>query len=168
MSITINTSDVIALTIAKVHTVEVLPGNFNQDVLAYIFAYGLKQVLNDAGSAMKTPEAKLEAAEQKLEALYRGELRKSREPGATADPVAKEANRLAGELVKATLGRMWKNEFKAVDMARVKAFAAKHELDLSDMGGFLEAAEDIVASSERIMAQAAKNVADARALNDLI
>lgn len=156
------------VTIAKVHTIAVDPSKFNSDVHEYIFAYGLKQVLNDAGSAGKSPDQKRDMALVKLDALYNGELRKAREPGQSADPVAKEAWRIAGDLVQRLLGRIWKGEFKPVDMAKCKAFAAKHDLDLSDTEGFLEAAREIIAKTDRVMADAKANVAKADELADLI
>lgn len=156
------------VTIAKTHEVAVDAGRFNADVLNYIFNYGLKQVLNDAGSAGKSPDQKRDMALVKLDALYAGELRKSREPGQSADPVAKEAWRIAGDLVQRLLGRIWKGEFKPVDMAKCKAFAAKHDLDLSDTEGFLEAAREIIAKTERVLADAKANVAKANDLADLI
>lgn len=156
------------VTIAKTHELAVEPEKFNGDVAAFIFNYGLKQVLNDAGSAEKTPDGKLAKAAAKLAALHAGELRKAREPGESADPVAKEAWRIAGEIVTNGLGRIWKGEFKPVDMAKVKAFAAKHELDLSDMEAFLDAAREIVAKTDRVVAQAKESVLAKSALADLI
>ena len=156
------------VTIAKTHDVAVDPARFGADVAAFVFNYGLKQLLNDAGSAEKTADGKLAKAAGKLEALYAGELRKAREPGQSADPVAKEAWRIAGELVTRLLGRMWKNEFKPVDMDKCKAFAAKHELDLSDAEGFLEAARDIIAATDKVRAEAQANVAKQAELANLI
>jgi hypothetical protein len=166
MSVTINYPS--SVTIAKVNTLPVDVLAFNQDVIDYIFAYGLKQVLNDAGSAGKSTDEKLAMAEAKLAALYNGELRKAREAGEPADPIGKEAYRIAGELVAKLLGRIYKGEWKCPDMAKAKAFAAKNELDISDAAEFLESARKIVAKSDRVRAEAKTNVESAAALADLI
>lgn len=168
MSYVINTELARVVTIAKVHQLAVNVDIIPDDIRAFVFNYGLKQILNDAGSTEKTPDGKLAKAVAKLEALYKGELRKAREPGEAADPVAKEAWRIAGEIVQSGLGRIWKGEFKPVDMAKVKAFAAKYELDLSDMEGFLDAAREIVAKTDRVQAQAKEAVTAKAALADLI
>ena len=55
-----------------------------------------------------------------------------------------------------------------MNMAKVKAFAAKHELDLSDMEAFLDAAREIVAKTDRVVAQAKESVLAKSALADLI
>jgi hypothetical protein len=156
------------VTIAKVHSLTIDPTLFNADVLNYIFNYGLKQVLNDAGSAGKTPDEKMEMAIAKKQALYNGELRKQREAGEPADPIGKEAFRIAGELVAKLLGRIYKGEWKCPDMAKARAFAAKHELDLSDAEEFLAEARKIVAKTERVRTEAQANVETAAALADLI
>jgi hypothetical protein len=156
------------VTIAKIHSLTIDPTLFNADVLNYIFNYGLKQVLNDAGSAGKSPDEKMEMAIAKKNALYAGELRKQREAGEPADPIGKEAFRIAGELVAKLLGRIYKGEWKCPDMAKARAFAAKHELDLSDAETFLGEARKIVAKSERVRAEAKTNVETASALADLI
>jgi hypothetical protein len=164
----INLTTVRDVTIAKVHTLAVDPSKFNADVLEYIFAYGLKQVLNDAGSAGKDAGQKRDMALVKLDALYNGELRKARESGEPADPVGKEAYRIAGDLVAKLLGRIYKGEWKCPDMAKARAFAAKHELDLSDAETFLGEARKIVAKADKVRAEAEANVKAAASLADLI
>lgn len=158
----------LVVTIAKTHEIKINPANFNDDVLNYIFNYGLKQVLNDAGSAGKDADQKRDMAIVKLDALYNGELRKAREAGEPADPVGKEAYRLAGELVAKQLGRIYKNEWKCPNMAKAKAFAAKHELDISDAAEFLESARKLLAKADKIRAEAEANVAKNNELADLI
>jgi hypothetical protein len=167
MSIIINNA-AREVTIAKLHTLQVDVAQFNDDVLTYLFNYGLKQVLNDAGSAGKSADEKLAMAETKLAALYAGELRKQREAGEPADPVGKEAFRIAGDLVAKLLGRIYKGEWKCPDMAKARAFAAKHELDLSDAETFLGEARKIVAKTERVRTEAQANVEMAAQLADLI
>jgi hypothetical protein len=79
------------VTIAKTHTVEVNRAKLEAHVQEFIWAYGLKQVLNDAGSAGKTPEEKLAMAQKKLDALYAGQIGTTR----TSDPVAARAKAIA-------------------------------------------------------------------------
>jgi len=81
--------------------------------LAYIFAYGLKQVLTDAHSAAKTPDEAKGMTGKKLDALMRGEFRVS--SGRTSDPVRAEAKRLARVAILAGLkARGMKAEAKAI------------------------------------------------------
>lgn len=70
-------------------------------VLSYIFEYGLRQILNDAGSQFKTPEDKIAAAVKKLETLRSGVIRMktTRE----SDPIKAEAIRIATEMVEAAI-----------------------------------------------------------------
>lgn len=63
------------VAIAKIHNLEVNVDKFNAEVRDYIFAYGLKQILNDAGSAGKSADEKLAMAEKKLAAMYDGTVR---------------------------------------------------------------------------------------------
>lgn len=86
--------------IAKTHALDVPVEEFSEEVREYVFGYGLKQVLNDAGSAGKTPEEKLGMAQKKLDALLRGEVRAVREG---VDEVTSEARKIAEGLIKATL-----------------------------------------------------------------
>lgn len=79
--------------IARTHILPVDTTKFSQAVTDYIFAYGLKQVLNDAGSSGKDTLQKLAMAEKKLAALYEGTVRAVREGG--GDPIKAEMARLA-------------------------------------------------------------------------
>lgn len=81
------------ITIARMHELDIDTTKFTDAVNAYIFTYGLKQVLNDAGSAGKSPDEKLAMAEKKLAALYEGTVRAAREGG--GDPIKAEMARLA-------------------------------------------------------------------------
>ena len=75
----------LTITIAKTHTLPVDESRFTTDVNAFIWNYGLKQLLNDAGATVEdgTPEEraaeKLAKATARLEQLYTGTLRKPRE-----------------------------------------------------------------------------------------
>ena len=69
--------------------------------LAYIFAYGLKQVLTDAHSAAKSASEARGMTQKKLDALMRGEFRAA--SGRTSDPIKAEAKRLARLALEAAL-----------------------------------------------------------------
>lgn len=73
------------------HSAAVKIERLESDVLAHVFQYGLKQVLNDAAAGGKTTDEKVALFNKKLEALYEGTLRAARE----SDPVAREARRIA-------------------------------------------------------------------------
>lgn len=175
----IDTTNVRDVTIAKVHTLVVDPSRFNSDVLEYIFAYGLKQVLNDAGSAGKNADQKRDMALVKLDALYNGELRKAREAGAGKSAVDKMADKLAADMVKAAVGHIsGKGEWKATPAQREKArtLAAKNEFDMSDMAGMIEALVDMTASAlissgkaqEELNKEIARQAALADAVGDIL
>lgn len=77
--------------------VEVDAGQFSPAVSAYIFEYGLKQMLNDCHASVtsavepddeKRAEAKLATVQKKLDSLYAGMVSQPRQ-GGTADPRAK-------------------------------------------------------------------------------
>lgn len=167
------------VTIAKTHEVLIDAGHFNDDVLTYIFNYGLKQVLNDAGSAGKNADQKRDMALVKLDALYNGELRKAREAGAGKSAVDKMADKLAADMVKAAVGHIsGKGEWKATPAQREKArtLAAKNEFDMSDMAGMIEALVDMTASAliksgkaqEELDKEIAKQAALADAVGDIL
>ena len=74
----------------------------SESVTAFVFEYGLRQVLNDAvsdktdGKGNKlTPKEILAKAQAKYDQLVAGELRKRREVGESDDPVENEAFKLA-------------------------------------------------------------------------
>ncbi len=85
------------IRIAKTHDLAIDTSKFTDEVNAFVFAYGLKQLLNDAGSSGKDADEKLAMAQKKLDALYAGTLRTARGGSAKAaiDPVQAEAERLA-------------------------------------------------------------------------
>jgi hypothetical protein len=106
------------ITIAKSKTVSVDDGKFSKAVNEYIFAYGLKQVLNDAGSQGKSAEDKLALAEKKLAKLYSGDLAIHR----TTDPVAAEAKKIAIAKVNAAIAKKGK---KPEDVENIGELVAK-------------------------------------------
>ena len=89
------------VVIARTHGLEIDPAKFNVAVTEFIFNYGLKQLLNDAGSTGKNPDEKLAMAQKKLQALYEGVVRTagSGKPGKT--PLEAEAYRIAWAMIKA-------------------------------------------------------------------
>jgi hypothetical protein len=87
--------------------------------LAYIFGYGLKQVLADAHSAAKDAETAKQLSLKKLDALYEGKIRAS--SGRTSDPVLAEAKRLAKAAIEAALkAKKQTAEAKAITEAVAK------------------------------------------------
>ena len=114
--------------IAKTHALDVRDEDFSPEVRAYVFAYGLKQVLNDAGSAGKSPDEKLGMAQKKLDALLRGEVRAMREG---VDEVTSEARKIAEGLIKNALraqGRKIADIDKEVLRAKVAELAERPDI----------------------------------------
>ena len=87
------------VTISKDKTLIVDETKLPQIAKDYIWAYGLKQVFNDAGSSGKDKAEKLEMAQAKLEALYAGTIRTARE----GKPSASQAETLAARFAMADL-----------------------------------------------------------------
>ena len=112
------------ITIAKTHVLPVDEAKFSADVRDFIWAYGLRQILNDAGSMGKGPDEKLAMAQKKLDILYSGELRKAREGGA-ADPLTAEMERLARADVTKALRAKGKSIGK-IDKDALSASIAAH------------------------------------------
>lgn len=117
------------VTIAKTETVAVDTGKLNEAVLRYVFNYGLKQILNDAGSSGKSAEEKVAMAEKKLASLYEGTIRAARggKPGQT--PLEVEVERLARAEVTAAIkasGRKVKDVEEDKLEAAIERHADKH------------------------------------------
>lgn len=84
---------------------------FNETVKAYIFNYGLKQMLNDVHASvtkkveaddLKRVEQKLALVQKKLASLYAGEVAQAR-VGTTGSPVEREMRQMADGDLKAKL-----------------------------------------------------------------
>lgn len=114
MQITINLQDEMSVNLKKIgQTLTVDPSAFPGNSREHIFAYGLRQLLNDSMSSHKaedlvTDKAKAAArkdADERLANLLAGTLRASRE----SDPIAAEARRMAGEIIDAALVRKYGN-----------------------------------------------------------
>jgi len=101
---------------------------------------------------------------------YAGEYAKERGASEPADPVAAEAVKIARGIVSDKFGTYRKETWKVTpdQMTAARAFAAKHELDLSDGEAFLKKATDIVSRLPAIRDDAKARVEKAAALADLI
>lgn len=151
MQIVINLPESPCVMIAKTHELEIDVSRLSQGILDHIFAYGLKQKLNDGAALAKgaTSEEKLASATKRLEALYEGKLRKDRAIAAKKTALDKVIEQVAAEMVKKSVGHVTgKGEWKATpaQMEKAKEYAAKYDLDLSDAEGFIEAMRDIAAA----------------------
>lgn len=118
-SVKIGNAGEIAVDVAK----------FNETVLAHVFGYGLKQILNDTRSAEKDSDKAMALVEKKLAALYAGTLRAAGER--ETDPVKAEAKKIATSQIMAALKAKGLKkeqlaEGKFVEL--VKARAAKPEV----------------------------------------
>lgn len=114
----------IAVSLGKTgHSVTVQVERLEPDVLAHVFNYGLKQILNDAAAGGKTEDEKLGLFNKRLETLYSGSLRAARE----SDPVAKEAKRIATDYVtRKTQLKAGSDEFKAAVGRAAASDAIRH------------------------------------------
>lgn len=74
------------------HFAEVDVNRLSTDVLAHVFAYGLRQILNDAAASGTTVDEKVALFNKKLEALYSGALRAQR---AAASPLERLCREIA-------------------------------------------------------------------------
>lgn len=98
------------------HHADVDVNRLSTDMLAHVFAYGLRQLLNDAAASGKTPDEKVGLFNKKLEALYAGDLRAQR---ASASPLERHARDIATEYGKR----------KGLSGDALKAFVAKASVD---------------------------------------
>jgi hypothetical protein len=95
-----------SIRIGTVGSIEVDTDRLPDAAKAHIFAYGLKQILNDARSGLTNksgaaPDAVLAAVGKKLDALYSGTVRAERSGSFVArDPVIAETFRLARAVMK--------------------------------------------------------------------
>lgn len=79
----------------------------NEAVREYIFAYGLKQMLNDVHASEKDADKKLALSQKKLDSLMRGEVAQAR-VGQSGDPVMREMKAMAEADVKSKLKQLGK------------------------------------------------------------
>lgn len=113
----VNVAPETTVAIARTHMLAIDTTRFNEAVGQYIYMYGLKQILNDAGSAAKTPEEKLAMAEKKLAAMYEGTVRTAGSR-ASVDPVQAEAERMAWEVLSKALRASGKKIKDVTDEAK--------------------------------------------------
>ena len=114
VDITITLDDTITIPLGRnsaYGTVEVLPSQFPANTLAFVWSYGLRQILNDARATTTDkdgndlgPDAIRAKVIDKLDALYAGELRMRGETIA-ADAYEAEAIREAKRHVIAQLSK---------------------------------------------------------------
>lgn len=137
---TLQLNDNVTVALAKAETsVEVALAKMPENSLQHIFAYGLRQILNDAMASAKTvPEAE-GMAQKRLDNLLAGTLRAAgtRE----GDPVRREARKIATDLVT----------------AKVRAKGHKP----ADVENFAELVNKAM-ENEQVIAQAKLNVAAAK------
>lgn len=121
----------------------------------YIFAYGLKQILNDAHASVtkvthpdeaKRNAAKVEAAQARWDRLVSGEIRASR---ASGDPIEREMRNLAERAVKDRI-RQAGRKLKEFEAEALEAATTK----------FLEANDKALREQAREIIEARKNKPD--------
>lgn len=152
------------INIGEAGTIDVDQSKFNEAVRAYIFQYGLKQMLNDvhAGETKaKTADDatrkanKLALVEKKLASLYNGEVAQAR-VGATGSPVEREMRAMAEADIKARLKSLGKKvsdftkeAFANAVAAHLKAHEAKYRAAAEAK---LAIKPDVAAEADDIMA----------------
>lgn len=96
-SIRVSTFGTLRVNLGKSeHHFDIDTTRFSPEVLDYVFAYGLKQVINDAAASGKTLDEKVGLANKRVENLYSGTLRAQRE----SNPLARHARDIATDLGK--------------------------------------------------------------------
>jgi len=102
MQIRINTEAMNTVTLPKAKaSLIIVMGDMPQATLDHVFAYGLRQILNDAMASAKTPEEAKAFADKRLANLMSGTLRAS--PTRTGDPIEDEARRIARGMLEAKI-----------------------------------------------------------------
>lgn len=145
---------------------------FNQTVQDYIYAYGLRKILNDTVSdktdkktgAPQTPEVVFGRVQDKLAAMYAGEVR-IRGEGESGDPVIAEFAKEARKTVMAQLNKIkvWDKCPKKTEnrfMWAVNFMRAKADKELfADEAAYWAYFADLPIGKD-LMAQAAATVAE--------
>ena len=113
----------------------------HENVLRYIFLYGLKQMLNDSHAsvtakvepdAVKRQEQKLGLVFKKRDSLYNGEVAQARATS-SGDKLAREMRLVATEIVKDKLraiGKPWGKLSKDVRKSVVDKYLATYDADV--------------------------------------
>lgn len=110
--------------------IDVATGNLPAHVKDFIFEYGLRQILNDAGSAQTTIADKHAIALKRLDALYAGELR-VRRAADNLSPLEAEIERLARADAVAFF-KAKKLKVKDLDEAELDAKTEEFRLEFLD------------------------------------
>lgn len=83
------------------HAFTINPADLPAHVVDHVWAYGLRQILNDAAASAKTKDEALGMAQKRYDNLLAGTLRAA--TGRESDPVRAEAIRIASDKVKKAL-----------------------------------------------------------------
>lgn len=98
MSLTIQTVPTVVELPKAQSRIGVDPVDWPQHTLDHIFAYGLRQILNDAMASAKSADEAYGMAQKRLDNLIAGTLRAA--PNRTGDPVARRAKELAEAAIR--------------------------------------------------------------------
>ena len=154
--ITIETTDVVTVQLPKAQKpLDVPVADLSPTVLAHIFSYGLRQILNDAMASGKTEAEKQALAEKRLANLVSGTLRAS--PIREGNPVRRRAIELASAAVVAN--------------PTFIAWAAKASLKVTSKDAVAKAraiaVEAVDKPGNKFTAQAELDVAAAKAIGEI-
>lgn len=158
---------------AKLGMMPVDTERFNDTVQRHVYEYGLRQILNDAMADKTDDDGKplsdadiVAKAQKRLDTLYSGELRTHRAPSEPADPVEREAYRIARERIEAgfRLLKIWpakgRDKFDAAVAERAKQLGMEMTTEQYILG-YLDKNPKVRTDAKRIVAQRAKDVVDA-------
>ncbi len=137
MTIQITTETIFSISIGALNgNVEVNAAMFSPAVSAYVFEYGLKQMLNDCHASVtasvepddaKRAEAKLAMVQKKLDSLYAGHTVQAR-TGGTSDPRTKLIRQFAEQELQ-----------EGIKKAGKKVADVKKQVDAQGNGVYLTA-----------------------------
>lgn len=111
------------ISLGKAGSIEVDESKFNEAVRAYIFNYGLKQMLNDVHAGEKDIALKPALSAKKLASLYAGEVAQSRAGG--GDAVMREMRAMAEAELKTKLKAIGK-KFSDIAAETWREVVTKH------------------------------------------
>lgn len=145
-------------------TVALDESRLSDETKAFLFAYGVKQWLNDKHASVQigkegaTGETVMGVVADAIEKLYTGDLRMS--AGRTNDPVAREAKAISMNEIKASVSKLSRETLVAAFAKRGWA-SGKDEFGASKMRLIKELAEAHLAkNNERIIRAARDRVAE--------
>lgn len=122
-----------------------------QSAVDKIFAYGLQRILNDSSASAKDGAEAIELATKRWESLRNGVIRQSK-AAAPADPLKREALRIATDAVRGSKGfAKWlaENGLKAGDKD-AKAMLAEKAKELAATEAYIAKAEASLAAVSAI------------------